>query len=488
MASSLPLPPESEVLSTLGADGHRRWLYPRVAVGGWFRKRRIAGWSLIVLFNVLPFLRMNGAPVFFLDWVGRKFHLFGVTFQAADAFLLALLALAWFLGIFLVTAMFGRVWCGWMCPQTIYLEFVYRPLERLCFGRRGVGGKPARVAWWRRGLLWILYGVVSLWLAHVFLAYFVGADSLFGLHGTTPWLLQSPLKNPGSFFLVVLLTCAMVFDFAFWREQLCTLACPYGRFQSVLLDKLSLVVAYDAGRGEPRGKPVKAKKGNVALPQLAQTAARGDCVDCGLCVAVCPTGIDIRKGLQMECLHCTQCVDACDGVMKKFGRKPGLIRYATGAEMAGEKTRRVRPRIILYPMAIALVLALFFFNLSGATGVGMEVRTAARTTYRLTPDGRVENVFLMELVNRSAQPKKCILGATGAEGLTWQLDGLPLPIELAPEAQVKCQLRIQVPRASFKTTLPHVTLSLMDDQNREQVRTLRLSGPFDSNPPSAEHP
>ncbi len=482
MSSLPPIAPEEEVLSTLRADGRRRWLYPRVAVGGWFHKRRLVGLSLIVLFNVLPFLRMNGAPMVFLDWMGRKFHLFGITFQTSDAFLLALLFLAWFIGIFLVTALLGRVWCGWMCPQTIYLEFVYRPLERLCFGRRGVGGKPTTVAAWRRVLLWLAYGLVSLWLAHVFLAYFVGVDSLFGLRGGTAWLLQSPLKNPGSFFLVGFLTCAMLFDFAFWREQMCTLACPYGRLQSVLLDRLSLVVAYDAARGEPRGKPVKNKKGDVMLPQLAQVAARGDCVDCGLCVAVCPTGIDIRKGLQMECLHCTQCVDACDGVMKKFGREPGLIRYATGAEMAGEKSSRLRPRVILYPLALAAVLALFAFNLSGATGVGMEVRTAPRTTYRLTPDERVENVYEVELVNRSAAAKPCTLELEGVEGLAWQLDGAPKPLILAPEAQVKCQLRIQVPRTAFHTTLPKVTVRLRDDQNQTQLKTLRLAGPF--GPPS----
>ncbi len=479
MSSSPLLAPEEEVLSTLRADGHRNWLHPKVAVGAWFQKRRVVGWFLIALFNALPWLRMNGKPMVLLDWIGRKFHLFGITFEISDAFLLALLGLIWMLGIFAVTALLGRVWCGWMCPQTIYLEFVYRPLERLCFGRVGVGGKPAHVAACRRLLLWALYAIVSLWLAHVFLAYFVGVDRLLGLRGHEGWVRRSPLDHPGGFFLIGFVTVAMVFDFAFWREQLCTLACPYGRFQSVLLDRFSPVVAYDALRGEPRGKPRKEKK--VALPLLAATApSGGDCVDCGMCLAVCPTGIDIRKGLQMECLHCTQCVDACDKTMDHFGRPRGLIRYATGATLAGEKKRWLRPRVVLYPMAIALFSALFLHNLANKTGVGMYARRAAGTSYRMLADGRVENSFEVEVVNRTEERRVCAVRFDGLAGALWQADGLgekEPPVVLAPEETRKFYIRVQVPPTVFGHVLPVMDLTLDDGQGRPQSEKMRLLGP-----------
>lgn len=488
MSESPPIAPEEEVLSTLHADGKRRWLYPRLAKGAWLTRRRVVGWGLILLFNLLPWVRMGGHPLVLLDLVERKFHLLGVTFQSGDLPLLALLLVGWFLTIFLATALLGRVWCGWVCPQTVYMEFVYRPLERLCFGRSGTGGKPAEVAVWRRLLLWAAYLAVSLWLAHVFLAYFVGVDRLFGLHGIRDgWVTRSPMGNPGGFCVVFLVTCGMLFDFAFWREQMCTIACPYGRFQSALLDRHSPIVSYDAARGEPRGKPRKEKKAqgqNFPLPVLARL---GDCIDCGMCVEVCPTGIDIRKGMQMECLHCTQCMDACDTVMRKWDRPTGLIRYATQAGLAGEVVRRIRPRVILYPLILLVVFSLFGILLSKKTGVGMAVSRAPRTLYVMLPDGRVENSLEMTLVNRTSQARRCDLKLDGPEGLSWEADGLKAgepPVALAPEEERKLLLRVRIPVAALaRRSL--VKVSVDDRRGQVQTDTVRLLGPSASVMPAA---
>lgn len=475
---SHPSAPEDEVLSTLRADGKRKWLYPRLAQGAWLNRRRVVGWSLILLFNLLPWIRLGGHPVFLLDLVERKFHFFGIAFTPNDTPLLALLLVAWFFGIFLITALLGRVWCGWMCPQTVYLEFIYRPLERLCYGRTGVGGKPATVAFWRKLVLWALYLLVSLWLSNVFLAYFVGVDRLFGLRGKTGWVTGSPLDNPGGFFAVFLVACGMMFDFAFWREQLCTLACPYGRFQSALLDRFSPIVAYDEARGEPRGKPRKEKKSEalVALPVLK---GLGDCVDCGMCVAACPTGIDIRKGLQMECLHCTACMDACDTVMRKFDRPEGLIRYATQAGLAGELVRKIRPRVILYPLILGVVCALFGILLARRTGVDMTVDRAPRTSYFITADGLIENSLELRLVNRVSEPRACLLSLEGPEGMTFVLEGTKPgepPLLLAPVEERKLLVRVRVAPAAM--AFKHRVEVKVDDQHGNLLSSVvRLVGP-----------
>ncbi|WP_233148191.1 cytochrome c oxidase accessory protein CcoG [Rhodopirellula sp. MGV] len=293
------------VLSTLEKDGSRRWLRPKLAPGFWWHKRRIIAYMLMVIFVAIPHLQVNNKPLILLDIAARKFTIFGRTFLPTDTMLLALLILTVLFSIVLVTAVAGRVWCGWACPQTVYMEFLFRPIDRLFEGTKGKGGKPKKGM---NGALQVarfaVYVVLCAFLAHTFLAYFVGVERL------SEWVQRSPVEHPVPFFVMVFTVGLMLFDFMFFREQLCLIACPYGRFQSVMLDEQSMVVAYDHIRGEPR------KKGKHAPDEKV-----GDCVDCNQCVVVCPTGIDIRKGLQMECINCTQCIDACDSVMEKVARQ-----------------------------------------------------------------------------------------------------------------------------------------------------------------------
>jgi len=257
----------------------------------------------------LPHLRIGGKPIILLDIAAREFTFFRHTFYPTDTPLVTLLMLTVFFTVMFFTAVGGRLWRGWGCPQTVYLEFLFRPIDRLFAGTRGKGGTSKRsVNAFLQGARLMVYLACSLFLAHTFLSYFIGTEQL------SKWMQLSPLKHPQTFGVMAVATAGLMYNFLFFREQLCMVACPYGRFQSVMLDRKSLIVTYDIHRGEPRHKG----------RSLAGTG--GDCIDCGHCTAVCPTGIDIRNGLQMECIHCTQCIDVCNDVMERIKKPLGLTR------------------------------------------------------------------------------------------------------------------------------------------------------------------
>ncbi len=392
------LPTPKRVLSTLEQNGSRRWLYPKLARGRFWTRRRAVAYLLMALFILIPYLKIAGKPVLLLDVVNRRFTLFGTTFLPTDTPLLALFAISVLLTIFFLTALMGRVWCGWGCPQTVYLEFLYRPIERLFMGRTGTGGKPREnLAPWRLVGMYLSFVVASLFVANTFLSYFVGVEQL------RHWVTHSPVEHPAIFVVVLATTALMLFNFGFFREQMCIIACPYGRFQSALLDRWSLIVTYDRKRGEPRGA---AKR--VALPVAN---SRGDCVDCNMCVNVCPTGIDIRDGLQIECVGCAQCIDACDAVMSKLGRPLGLIRYSSQAALAGEKTKTLRPRVVIYPAIVALLLGLIVFLIATRSPVDVTLLRGLGLPFITTDAGQIENVVRVKMTNRTEKPLRLHIGA-----------------------------------------------------------------------------
>ncbi len=341
--------------------------------------RCAVAYLLITLFTLIPYIRINARPAILLDILHRRFTLLGFTFLPTDTILFALFIIACVLFIFFLTALLGRVWCGWACPQTVYLEFLYRPLERLFMGRTGVGGKPAgRVAAWRVALMYATFFAASCYLAHSFLAYFVGVESL------RHWITHSPAEHPAAFVVMALTTALMLFNFGFFREQTCLIACPYGRLQSVLMDKHSLVISYDVERGEPRGRLQR------SLPILNSEKSRGDCVDCALCVNVCPTGIDIRDGLQFECIGCAQCIDACDAVMDKISRPRGLIRYSSQASIASAPQKLIRPRVLIYSFIVLALLGLLTFLIITKSPADAVVLRAPARPSTSTPMARLK--------------------------------------------------------------------------------------------------
>jgi len=390
--SSSMLNAPTHVLSTLEQDGSRRWLWPRLAKGQWWQRRRWVGYALIAFFVALPHLRYAGKPPVLLDIPARQLTVMGKTFLPTDTLLLAFGMLGVFLTIMAVTTITGRLWCGWGCPQTVYMEFVFRPIDRFFEGTVGRGGKPKRSI---TGILAVarfgVYLILAMLLAHTFLSYFVGTDRL------AMWIRSTPTQHPIAFMVMIATTAGMLFDFMFFREQMCLIACPYGRFQSVMLDRRSLIVGYDPVRGEPRGKLQKR--------QNAVDAVKGDCVDCKACVAVCPTGIDIRDGLQMECINCTQCIDACDTVMDKIGKPRGLIRYSSQDGLQKKASSSFRPRLFLYPTLLVLVLSAFLFVLSRITNFDASTVRGAGNPYTSIGGSRIQNSIKLRLVNRSGKPQ-----------------------------------------------------------------------------------
>ncbi len=424
-------------LSTLNDDGSRKWLKPRTSRGTWWTKRRAVAYGLILLFTAVPYIKVNGLPLVLLDIAARRFTLFGYTFLPTDTPLFVLLMVAVFLAVFLATSVLGRVGGGGGCPQTVYMEFLYRPIERLF---EGEPGRARAAGGLRRGLKWAVYLLASLFLAHTFLAYFVGVERLL------VWVTRSPFEHPLAFLLMAGVTGLMLFDFGFFREQMCIVACPYGRFQSVMLDRGSLIVAYDVGRGEPRGKGKR-----VALPQLGK-AALGDCVDCRMCVSTCPTGIDIRDGLQMECIHCTQCIDACDSVMEKVGLPKGLIRYSSQRSLEGEK-KRVRPRVVIYSVLLAIVVTAFTVGVATKPPVDVGLMRGRGMPFTEMPDGLVSNQVRVKVTNRTMGVGTYTVSLVGApEGARMEVEGASNPFTVASGEQMTVPVLVMLPRAAFAGT------------------------------------
>jgi len=432
------LKPEGRVLATLEVDGRRRWLRPKLSPGNWWRRRLVVAWVLIALYTLIPWIKVDGMPMVLLDLVDRKFVFFGTVFRPTETLLFGVLFLGVFVAVFLLTAMVGRVWCGWACPQTVYMEFVYRPIERFFLGK-GYAGAKVRASSWRRAAMYAVYIVVSAHLANTLLAWFVGADRL------TSWIFTStPFAHPVAFMVFAAVTALMLFDFAFFREQMCSLVCPYGRLQSALLDRDSLIVGYDRARGEPRGKgewrgaEVRERgcsggcgcdgrggcgsgsrcdgDGHQAR-EATGARARGDCVDCRMCVATCPAGIDIRDGLQLECIHCTQCVDACDAVMTKLGRPTGLIRYTSQRALEAAPRSGVRARLIAYPALLAVLVSAATYLIATRQDAAVAVLRTQGVPYALRTDavGResVESIVRMRIDNRTRELRRYVVTGGG---------------------------------------------------------------------------
>jgi len=459
------------VLSTLNTDGSRRWLRPRVSPGRFLSARRSVAWGLIVLFVALPYIPVGGKPALLLDLVRREFTFFGRTLQPTDTVLLALLVVGIVVGLFLVTALLGRIWCGWACPQTVYLEFIYRPIERLFDGPPGKDGAPGKRSTPLRTVLkYASFGAISFALANVFLAYFVGVEAL------GRWITQSPIEHPAAFVVMASTTALMFFDFTWFREQTCIIACPYGRLQSVLVDRDSLIISYDTNRGEPRGKLQKGAESNVF----------GDCIDCRLCVDTCPTGIDIREGLRMECVACAQCIDACDAVMKKIKKPVGLVRYTSQARMAGEGARLLRPRVVIYPLVLLVIAGLFGVVLSRTENTVVTLVRGPGAPFMELPDGRISNPLRIKIANRARDEARYDVQVVGGGGITMALDENPVVVER--NGLVTKNVAVLTPRDAFQAGRADVSVRVTDGKGFDTTQTFHLLGPAGPKPATPAAP
>ncbi len=378
-------------LSTIDEKGKRVYIFPE-KVRGFFRKwRTLTQAVLIVILLVLPWIKVNGYQALLLDIPQRRFSIFGLTFWAHDGplifFILAILTI----GLAFMTAIYGRVWCGWGCPQTVFVDGVFRRIENLIIGSHIKQINLAKSPWNSEKILkvsttWFLFTVVSLIITHSFLAYFVGAERLVEMTQ------HNPRENWTIFLFMFFITAFLLFDFGWFREQFCIIMCPYGRIQSVLMDDDSVTVAYDYNRGEPR-------KGLTA-----QGEKTGDCIDCYKCVSVCPTGIDIRSGLQMECVGCTACIDACDEVMERVDKPTGLIRYVSGNSLKGKPSSLLKPRTALYSILLILIISLLIFTVSKRQDLLVTVLRGKDIPYQVIEEGndkKVINHFKLHMKNQT---------------------------------------------------------------------------------------
>lgn len=378
-------------IATVDAQGKRVWVYPKKP-SGYYHKLRIV--VTVVLLSLLlggPFMTISGQPLLLLNFFERKFVILGQVFWPQDFILLALTLITFFVFIILFTVVFGRIWCGWMCPQTLFMEMVFRKIEYLIEGdandQRRLNAAPLTMdKVLKKTTKHVVFLAISIIIAHTCMAYLIGVEKTWAI------IQNSPSQNLAGFTGLVAFTLIFYGVYARFREQACVVVCPYGRLQGVLLTKDSIVVAYDWLRGEPRGKIQKNK---------VQETKTGDCIDCKLCVHVCPTGIDIRNGTQLECVNCTACIDACDEVMLKIDKPKGLIRYSSYNSIKNGVVRLLTPRVIGYVVVLIGLLSFLSFNLLTRSDVETTVLKVQGTLYQRDDFGFITNLYNIEFVNKT---------------------------------------------------------------------------------------
>jgi cytochrome c oxidase accessory protein FixG len=455
--------PSRDAVTTIREDGSHRFLHPADSRGVFTRFRVLSGWLLIALYLSLPWIEIGGHPAVFLDVASRRFHLFGLTLAFQDIWLLFFGITGLGFGLFFITALLGRVWCGWACPQTVFLDHVYRRIERFMEGD-AMARRALDASDWttqkilRRGGKHVLYVLVSLVIAHLFLAYFVSIPELWSM------MSAAPVEHWTAFLFIMLFSAALYGNFAWFREQLCLIICPYGRLQSVLIDDHSLVIGYDTTRGEPRGK--------LGIPDA------GACIDCDRCVRVCPTGIDIRQGLQIECIGCAACIDACDEVMTKIHRPTGLVRYDSLAGFRGEKTRWLRPRTLVYAALLLVGSVVATLALSSIRPANVQITRLGGTPY-FVDEHSVRNQFLVRLVNKQDRAQRFTLTLSDPSII---VSGWSGTVELAPLGEEVRPLILQIPLERYSGSA-HISVQISgDDGSFQLTRTLEFVGPDSTSP------
>lgn len=392
-----------DTVSHVDSKGKRVFFHPKKPKGKLYNYRSWLTYAYVLVFFTLPWIKIKGDPFLLFNVIERKFVLFGVRFWPQDFFLFVLAMLIFIVFIALFTVIYGRVFCGWICPQTIFMEMIFRKIEYAIDGdaahQRALAKAPWNAKKIRKRILKIsLFALFSFLVANTFLAYIIGVDELMKI-------ITEPIsKHVGGFIAIVIFSGIFFFIYYWFREQVCLVVCPYGRMQSVLLDKDSIVVAYDHVRGEPRAKFSKKPEKPV-----------GDCIDCFECVRVCPTGIDIRNGTQLECVNCTACIDACDMIMEKVDRPKGLIRYASEHSIQTGEKLKWTPRMIAYSIVLVALIGLESFLLVTRTDVDITINRARGQIFNRQNDGKINNLYTMKIINKTKEDMHLDMVVDGAE-------------------------------------------------------------------------
>lgn len=394
MGVHIPNPNFRDQIGTIDESGKRKFIYPRKTNGKFTNYRRIASYILLAILVITPFIQINGRPFMMFNVLERKFILFGQIFWPEDFFLAVLAMLIGVLFIAVFTVAFGRLFCGWVCPQTIFMEHVFRRIEYWIEGDRNQQMRLANMPWnaekiRKRALKNGVFFAISFGVSNIFMMYMISQPEWWKI------VSDNPANHIGGLFSILIFSGVFFFIFAWFREQVCIMVCPYGRLQSVLLDRNSIVIAYDYIRGEIRSKFKKSED--------REAVGKGDCIDCNQCVEVCPTGIDIRNGTQLECINCTACMDACDTVMDKIKRPRGLIRYDSENNIANKTKKIFTARVIAYLGVLAVLITLFSFLLASRTDVEAIILRTPGQLFQKVDDNTFSNVYNYKMVNKTTE-------------------------------------------------------------------------------------
>lgn len=472
IANHTPDPTELEEfrasISTVDDEGKRVWVYPKKPSGHYHKARVGVTVLLLGLLFAGPLIKIGDQPLFLFNVFARKFIIFGQAFWPQDFALLAITLITCFVFIILFTVVFGRIWCGWMCPQTLFMEMVFRKIEYLIEGDMAAQRRLARARWSfdkikKKTLKHAAFFVIAVLITHTLMAYIVGLEETWNI------ITRSPSGHLAGFLGMAGFTVVFYWLFAFFREQACIAVCPYGRLQGVLLGQESIVVAYDWLRGEPRGR----LKRKTSAP--TDQGAQGDCVDCNLCVQVCPTGIDIRNGTQMECVNCTACIDACDDVMIKIGKPKGLIRFASHSSIRNGVQKLITGRVIGYSLVLVSLLSVLGFALITRSDVETTFLKVSGTLYQREP-GLITNLYNAEFINKTFDELKLeVKIESPSYAKLYKVDGKL--VVLPAEGMIKSVFFIKIPDTKITNARTVVRLGIYKNGQKTEDLKVKFIGP-----------
>ena len=450
-------------VTNIDTKGKRVWIFPSKPSGAFHKARLAVGYFLLTIFLLLPFIHKNGQPFFLLDIFNRKFIIFGTIWWPHDFYIFAIGFLSIAIFVVLFTAIFGRIWCGWACPQLVMMELVFRKIEYFLEGdansQRVLKNAPMNAKKFiKKSSKYLIFALISFIINATFLSYVFSQAGVISI-------LSAPLSNIGGLLALIVFTTAFFLNYSWFREQACVYVCPYGRLQSALIDKNSIVVAYDDKRGEPRGKM---QKGQIS-------ESKGDCIDCGNCVRVCPTGIDIRNGIQLECVGCTNCIDACNKIMTNIKKPKGLIKYASLSSIQEGIKFKITPRIIFYIVILSVLLSVFGFLVLNRTDVEATILRARGSTYVVKENGAIVNIFTMKIMNKTfvernltlrTENHKGIFNFAGTDKLVLKADGI-----------LEGTFLLEIPQSELSQIKNQITIGIYDGESQIAKVTTTFSGP-----------
>lgn len=456
-------------LATVDAKGKRKWIFAQKPKGKFYNIRTWVSWGFFILFFALPFITVKGRPLFLFNIPESKFIIFGQIFWPQDFFIFGLTMIVFIVFIILFTAAFGRLFCGWVCPQTIFMEMLFRKVEYLIEGDAPAQKLLKNAPWTTEKIIkkttkHVVFFLLAFIIGNTFLAYVIGVDKLFEI-------MREPVSQHFGGFLAMIAFSGVFYGvYAFFREQVCTVVCPYGRLQSVLLDRNSMLVAYDYKRGEPRGKYKK---------KVDELNPLGDCIDCFQCVKVCPTGIDIRNGTQMECVGCTACIDACNRMMEAVNRPTGLIRYASENGIADGKKLRYTGRMKFYSVMLVVLTGLLAFLLATRKDVDGTIIRAAGITYQERGTDSISNLYNIKIVNKTNDELNLTLRLEDAPGKIIEAEGKPITVQ--KEGQGKGSFFIVLPNSFIQDRKTPLKIGIYNGDKKINTLSTNFMGPFKKN-------